>query len=61
MQTKKYKGICETTSNKRYVNHEKSLNLIKSKTDTTLSIEYWNLKTKTASTQSYMGNQVYGL
>ena len=41
---KRYKGICETTFKKRYVNHKKSFNLIKSKNDTTLSIESWNLK-----------------
>ena len=43
---KRYKGICETTFKKRYTNHKKSFNLIKSKNDTTLSIEYWNLKQK---------------
>ena len=43
---KRYKGICETTFKKRYANHKKSFNLIKSKNDTTLSIEYWNLKQK---------------
>ena len=43
---KKYKGICETTFKKRYANHKKSLNLIKSKNDTTLFIEYWTLKQK---------------
>ena len=43
---KRYKGICETTFNKRYANHKKSFNLIKSENDTTLSIEYWNLKQK---------------
>ena len=34
------KGICETTLKKRYANHKKSFNLIKSKNDTTLSTEY---------------------
>ena len=34
------------TFKKRYANHKKSFNLIKSKNDTTLSIEYWNLKKK---------------
>ena len=34
------------TFKKRYANHKKSFNLIKSKNDTTLSIEYWNLKQK---------------
>ena len=43
---KRYKGICETTFKKRYANHKKSFNLTKSKTDTTLSIEYWTLKQK---------------
>ena len=43
---KRYKGICETTFKKRYANQKKSFNLIKSKNDTTLSIEYWNLKQK---------------
>ena len=41
---KRYKGICETTFKKRCANHKKSFNLIKSKNDTTFSIEYWNLK-----------------
>ena len=31
---------------KRYANHKKSINLIKSKNDTTLFTEYWNLKQK---------------
>ena len=43
---KRYKRICETTFKKHYANHKKSFNLIKSKNDTTLSIEYWNLKQK---------------
>ena len=43
---KRYKGICETIFKKRYANHKKSFNLIKSKNATTLSIEYWNLKQK---------------
>ena len=43
---KRYKGICETTFKKRYANHKKSFSLIKSKNDTILSIEYWNLKQK---------------
>ena len=38
---KRYKVICETTYMKRYANHKKSFNLIKSKNDTTSSIEYW--------------------
>ena len=41
-----YKEICETTFKKRYANHKKSFNLTKSKNDTTLSIEYWDLKQK---------------
>ena len=53
---KRYKGICETTFKKHYANHKKSFNLIKSKIDTTLSMEYWNL-TKATSPETYMGNQ----
>ena len=45
-QQKRYKGICKITFKKHYANHKKSFNLIKSKNDTTLSIEYWNLKQK---------------
>ena len=45
---KRHKGICKTTLKKRYANHQKSFNLIKSKNDTTLSSEYWNLKKKQA-------------
>ena len=40
---KRYKGICETTF-KKHANHKTSFNLTKSKNDTTLSIECWNLK-----------------
>ena len=43
---KRYNGICETTFKKRYANHKTFFNLIKSKNDTILSIEYWNLKQK---------------
>ena len=43
---KRYKRICETTFKKYYANHKNSFNLIKSENDTTLSIEYWNLKQK---------------
>ena len=43
---KRYKGICETTFKKRYGNHKKSFNLINSKNDTTLSVEYWTSKQK---------------
>ena len=43
---KRQKGICETTFKKCYANQRKSFNLIKSKNDTTLSIEYWNSKQK---------------
>ena len=46
MQTKKYKGICDTNFKKRYANNKKSFNLIKSKYDTNLCIEYWTLKQK---------------
>ena len=42
---KRYKGIGETTC-KKYANYKKLFNLIKTKNDTTLSIEYWNLKQK---------------
>ena len=45
------------TFKKRYANHERSFNLIKSKNDTILSIEYWNLKKKKTSPEIYMGNQ----
>ena len=45
-KSKRYKGICETTFKKSYASHKKSFNLIKSKKETTLSIEYWNLKQK---------------
>ena len=34
------------TFKKRYANHKKSFNLIRSKNGTILSIEYWNLKQK---------------
>ena len=43
---KRYKGICETTFKKRYTNHKKSFNFVKSKNDITLSKEYWTLKQK---------------
>ena len=43
---KRYKGICETTFKKHYANHKKSFNLINSKNDTNLSVEYWILKQK---------------
>ena len=43
---KRYKGLCETTFQKRYANHKKSFNLSKSKNDTILSIEYGDLKQK---------------
>ena len=45
-EQKSYKGICETTFKKRYANHKKSFNLIKSNIDAILSIEYWTLKQK---------------
>ena len=45
-EQKRYKGICETKFKKPYANHKKSFNLIKSKNDSTLSIEYWALKQK---------------
>ena len=38
-----YKGICETTFRKRYVNHKKSFNVKKDKNDTKLSTEYCKL------------------
>ena len=37
---KRYKGICEMTFKKRYANHKKSFNLINSKNNTMLFIEY---------------------
>ena len=43
---KRYKGICETTFKKHYANHKKLFNLIKSKDNTSLSVEYWTLKQK---------------
>ena len=43
---KGYKGICETNFKKCFANHKKTFNLIKSKNDTNLSIEYWTLKQK---------------
>ena len=43
---KRYKGICETTFKKCYANHKKSFNLVKSRNDTALSVEYWTLKQK---------------
>ena len=69
---KRYKGICETTFKKRYANHKRSFNLIKSKNDTTLSIEYWNLKVQSCKLkkhrymiayvfQKYPGNFVFQL
>ena len=54
---KRYKGICETIFKKRYANHKKSFNLIKSKNFTTLSIEYWSLKQKQQAPEIFMGNQ----
>ena len=41
---KRQKGIFETILKKRYANQKKSFNLIKSKNDTTLFVEYWTLK-----------------
>ena len=43
---KRYKGICEKTFKTHYANHKKTFNWIKSKNETTLSVEYWNLKEK---------------
>ena len=40
---KRYKGVCEMSFKKRYANHKKSFNIIKSKNDTSLSMEYWIL------------------
>ena len=53
---KRYKGICETTFKKLYANHKKSFNLINSKNDTTLPVQYWTFK-QAASSEPYMGNQ----
>ena len=38
-----YKGICETTFKKRYVNHKKSFYAENNRNDTKLSTEYWRL------------------
>ena len=43
---KRCKGICKTTFRRRYINHKKSFNLIKYKSESTLCIEYWTLKQK---------------
>ena len=42
---KEYIGLCETTFKKRYANHKKSFNHEKYKNSTTLSTEFWLLKT----------------
>ena len=42
---KEYIGLCETTFKKRYANHKKSFNHEKYKNSTTLSTEFWRLKT----------------
>ena len=46
---KRYKVILKTTFKKRYANQKRPFNLINSKNDTTLSIEYWSLKQKQQS------------
>ena len=43
---KRYKGICETTFKKRYATQKKLFNLINSKNDAILSVEYWAVKQK---------------
>ena len=40
------KGSCETSFEKRYSNHKKSINVPLHKHNTKLSTEYWNLKKK---------------
>ena len=50
----RYKGICEKTFKKRYANH-KTFNLIKSKNDTTLYIEYWTLKQNQLASREIKG------
>ena len=42
---KEYIGLCETTFKKRYANHKKSFYHEKYKNSTTLSTEFWRLKT----------------
>ena len=42
-RTNLYKGICESTFEKRYANHKKSFNEEKNKNDTKLSTECWKL------------------
>ena len=41
-----YQATIKCSDNKYYANYKKSFSFIKSKTDTTLSIKYWNLKQK---------------
>ena len=43
--TKLYKGICETTLEKRYANHKRSFNVSTYENDTKLCTEYWFFKT----------------
>lgn len=42
---KYYKGSCETTFEKRFVNHRKSFNNDQCKNETKFSKEEWNIKT----------------
>ena len=43
---KNYKGIADTALKQRIKNHQKSFNKIEYKSDTALSLEYWNIKDK---------------
>ena len=52
---KRFKGICEKTFKKRYADHKKSLNLVKSNND--LIYRIWVFKAKIASPRTDMGNQ----
>ena len=45
-EVKKYKGIAETAIKQRIKNHEKSFIHCKYRSDSALSIEYWNIKNK---------------
>ena len=45
---KKYIGLCETTFKKRYANHKRSFNHEDYKNSTSLSSEYWRLKSMDA-------------
>ena len=40
---KTYRGVSQTAFKLRYVNHKKTFNIIKCKTDAELSNEYWSI------------------